>query len=101
MRQIAIIIPSSFALTISLEFGQKARVFPLTGAASSKLPSGLPSVRETKEAASVHLREVHTKEVSSSPVPSQELNRRDWFFLLLREYLGLSASDSIALFSVI
>ncbi|XP_006457634.1 hypothetical protein AGABI2DRAFT_189093 [Agaricus bisporus var. bisporus H97] len=87
LSQDSIIIPNSLKLTISLEFGQKARIFPLTDVASNKLPSGIPSMREIKDAAAIRLREICTEKVSSSSTPSQASTSRDWLHLLLREYL--------------
>ena len=63
-------------LTAGLENGDQVLLTPLS---SSKPPSGFPSLRHTKEAGVIQMKEYQA--------PSEK-KQRDWLKLLLRESLG-------------
>lgn len=73
------IVSPSLALTARLEAGQRARLIPLTG---SKQQSGVPSIRQARDAMSIKLREV---EPQSDKVATKSKN---WLALLAREVLS-------------
>lgn len=86
----AVLVSTSLRLTARLEVGAKVQVFPLSGAGLSKLPPGLPSLRQIQEAATIRLTEIS---VSPTDTASRhEKKPRDWLCLLLRESLGLFLS---------
>jgi len=88
---IALQISSSLLLTAGLVVGQRARIFPLSGFASTaKLPPWLPSLRQAQEAASVRLREIPTQYNSLHVGRSSgsESQHNDWLRLSAREVLG-------------
>ncbi|KAF8187739.1 AAA family ATPase [Pholiota molesta] len=58
LSQDSVLVSSSLLLTAGLASGQRARVFPLSGLASVKLPPGTPSLRNVQEAGSIRLREI-------------------------------------------
>lgn len=71
-------------LTARLKEGGKVRVHPLS---QSKLPPGLPSLRQIQEARTIRLRE--TSAVGQAKSHGAEKGKqRDWLPLLLREALG-------------
>ncbi|KAG6811242.1 hypothetical protein H0H92_008412 [Tricholoma furcatifolium] len=82
----AVVVPTSLRLTARLEVGDQVNVFPLSGAASSKLPAGLPSLRSLQEAGTIRLKEI-SGPASNVTSHSSESKQRDWLNLLLREYL--------------
>ncbi|KDR77600.1 hypothetical protein GALMADRAFT_245748 [Galerina marginata CBS 339.88] len=89
LSQESLLVSTSLLLTAGLEAGQRARIFPLSGLAATKLPPGLPSLRHVQEAGSIRLREIPTADNvlhinSSSPSKDQQ---DDWLSLAVRELL--------------
>ncbi|KAF5360884.1 hypothetical protein D9756_004534 [Leucocoprinus leucothites] len=90
LSQNSIVIPSSLQLTARLKPGQNVHVFPLSGMATSRLPSGIPGLRHAQEVATLRFREISTEDISTRPTSGNTLpsKRKDWLNLFLREYLG-------------
>ncbi|EGN94544.1 hypothetical protein SERLA73DRAFT_77916 [Serpula lacrymans var. lacrymans S7.3] len=90
ISQDSILVSSSILLTAGLVEGTKVQIFPLTGKVSSKVPLGLPSLRDIREAGTIRFREI-SRSTSPSLNPTitrKKGKRRDWLSLLLREHLG-------------
>jgi hypothetical protein len=67
-----------------------ARLFPLSGAAPTKVPSDLPSIRHAHEATVICLKEVsEINDADFEPFAREKGHRRDWLSLALKELLGL------------
>lgn len=87
-----VLISTSLLLTVGLVAGQRARIFPLSGLASGKLPSEIPSLRQVQEAGFIHLKEIPTED-NAFPVSSScnaKDKRDDWLSLAAREIFGNS-----------
>lgn len=86
-----VLVSSSFLLTAGLTSGQRARVFPLSGLASVKLPPGIPSLRNVQEAGSIRLREILIGgRVPQVSIASGSNNQQPhWLNLAAREILGM------------
>ncbi|TFK48824.1 AAA-domain-containing protein [Heliocybe sulcata] len=81
--QDSVSVSSSLLLTAYVSEGAKVKVFCI--AAAGKPPSGLPSVREAQEAATVTLKEVSSDSSSPSLLPDKTKTsdkRKDWLALL-------------------
>lgn len=82
---------SSLLLTARLEAGQRARIVPLAGIAPSKLPPGLPSLRQVQDASTIRVIELLTENnqfASSSASQAHGRKEKDWLSLLIREVLS-------------
>ena len=80
-------------MTAGLTIGQRARIFALSGLASTtKLPPGLPSLRHTEEASSIRLREISSQDngVEANRPSEAKSEHVDWLRLAAREILGRS-----------
>ncbi|EGO23346.1 hypothetical protein SERLADRAFT_438665 [Serpula lacrymans var. lacrymans S7.9] len=90
ISQDSILVSSSILLTAGLVEGTKVQIFPLTGKVSSKVPLGLPSPRDIREAGTIRFKEIsRSTNPSLNPTITREKGkRRDWLTLLLREHLG-------------
>ncbi|KAF9473994.1 AAA-domain-containing protein [Pholiota conissans] len=89
LSQDSVLVSSSLLLTAGLTPGQRARVFPLSGLASVKLPPGIPSLRNVQEAGSIRLREILSEgrvPPISSPSGSND-PQHHWLNLAAREVL--------------
>lgn len=76
---------NALLLTAHLKEGAKIQLHALN---QSKLPAGLPSLRQVQEARTVRVRELNAglnKKISSA----EKGKRRDWLPLLIREALGM------------
>ncbi|KAF8959182.1 P-loop containing nucleoside triphosphate hydrolase protein [Flammula alnicola] len=89
LSQESVLVSTSLLLTAGLTAGQRARIFPLSGLASTKLPPGVPSLRHVQEAGSIRLREILTEGNASSVSSSSSSKdqQRDWLDLAAREIL--------------
>ncbi|KIM36568.1 hypothetical protein M413DRAFT_449106 [Hebeloma cylindrosporum] len=90
ISQDALRISSSLLLTAGLAVGQRARIFPLSGLASTtKPPPGLPSLRQAEEASSIRLREIPSQDVvlKASRSSGTKSEHVDWLRLAAREVL--------------
>lgn len=90
VSQESLIVSSSLLLTARLEAGQRARIVPLAGIAPSKLPPGLPSLRQVPDASTIRVHELLTENnqfVSSSASQAHGKKEKDWLALLIREVL--------------
>lgn len=80
----AILVSNPVLLTARVKEGTKVQLHALN---QSKLPAGLPSLRQVQEARTVRVREVTTS-LSTRLPGSEKGKRRDWLPLLIREALG-------------
>ncbi|KAK0430724.1 AAA family ATPase [Armillaria borealis] len=90
VSQESLVVSSSLLLTARLEAGQRARIVPLAGIAPSKLPPGLPSLRQVQDASTIRVHELLTENnqsTSSSASQSHGKKEKDWLALLIREVL--------------
>ncbi|KAK0201465.1 AAA family ATPase [Desarmillaria ectypa] len=90
VSQESLVVSSSLLLTARLEAGQRARIVPLAGIAPSKLPPGLPSLRQVQDASTIRVHELLTENnqsASSSASQSHGKKDKDWLALLVREVL--------------
>lgn len=90
VSQESLVVSSSLLLTARLEAGQRARIVPLAGIAPSKLPPGLPSLRQVQDASTIRVIELLTENnqfASSSASQAHGRKEKDWLSLLIREVL--------------
>ncbi|PBK95802.1 AAA-domain-containing protein [Armillaria gallica] len=90
VSQESLVVSSSLLLTARLEAGQRARIVPLAGIAPSKLPPGLPSLRQVQDASTIRVHELLTENnqsTSSSASQAHDKKEKDWLALLIREVL--------------
>ncbi|KAG7444103.1 AAA-domain-containing protein [Guyanagaster necrorhizus] len=90
VSQESLVVSSSLLLTARLGAGQRARIIPLAGIAPSKLPPGLPSLRQAQDASTIWVHELLTENhqsSSNSTSQSQGKKEKDWLALLVREVL--------------
>ncbi|KAK0244621.1 AAA family ATPase [Armillaria nabsnona] len=90
VSQESLVVSSSLLLTARLEAGQRARIVPLAGIAPSKLPPGLPSLRQVQDASTIRVHELLTENnqsTSSSASQAHGKKEKDWLALLIREVL--------------
>lgn len=85
-----VLISSSVLLTAGLAAGQRARIFPLSGLASVKLPPGVPSLRNVQEAGTIRLREILTEGAAppANNASGSKTQQHHWLSLAAREILG-------------
>ena len=86
-RTSAVLASISLLLTAGLEAGQRARIFPFSGLASTKQYPSLPSLREVQEAGSIRINELSIEDNSIQFNPSKPI--RDWLTLAARELLSV------------
>ncbi|KAF8148250.1 AAA family ATPase [Crassisporium funariophilum] len=88
LSQNTVLVSNSLLLTAGLAAGQRARIIPLSGAASSKLPPGIPSLRQVQEAGIIRLKEIPSGNILPTKVSSSsKSHHRDWLGLAAREIL--------------
>ncbi|KAJ3853125.1 P-loop containing nucleoside triphosphate hydrolase protein [Lentinula lateritia] len=84
----AIVLSTALLLTAQLESGQQASVFPLTYPITSKPPVKLPTIKQSKDATIIRLKEVPIpNKASTSSMKKSHEKEKDWLPLLLRESL--------------
>jgi AAA family ATPase len=91
-------------LTAGLEAGQRARIFPFSGLASTKLCPGILSPRDLQEVGIIRLKElsIHNNTIKTNPSKTIKDLRSDWLTLAARELLGMFTINmciSVVLFS--
>ncbi|KAJ3917052.1 P-loop containing nucleoside triphosphate hydrolase protein [Lentinula edodes] len=85
----SIVLSTALLLTAQLESGQQASIFPLTGPTTSKPPVKLPTIKQSKDAGIIKLKEVPIpNKASTSSMKKSHEKEKDWLPLLLRESLG-------------
>ncbi|KAJ3895510.1 P-loop containing nucleoside triphosphate hydrolase protein [Lentinula edodes] len=85
----SIVLSTALLLTAQLESGQQASIFPLTGPTTSKPPVKLPTIKQSKDAGIIRLKEVPIpNKASTSSMKKSHEKEKDWLPLLLRESLG-------------
>ncbi|KAF8133361.1 P-loop containing nucleoside triphosphate hydrolase protein [Boletus edulis] len=101
-QNVVLLSPSLF-LTARLEEGSLVKVFPLHGKTTNKDNPFLPSLRDTKEAGYIRLREILKGQTKKAQADTHESGkRRDWLTLLLREHLvGLKFITSSQVMEVV
>ncbi|KAH9480068.1 ATPase family gene 2 protein [Psilocybe cubensis] len=88
LSQDSLLLSTSFLLTAGLVVGERARIFPLSGLAVTKLPPGLPSLKHIQEAGTIRLKELLTKDnVATNGASSSKDQQNEWLNLALREIL--------------
>ncbi|GAW04381.1 AAA family ATPase [Lentinula edodes] len=84
----SIVLSTALLLTAQLESGQQASIFPLTGPTTSKPPVKLPTIKQSKDAGIIKLKEVPIpNKASTSSMKKSHEKEKDWLPLLLRESL--------------
>ena len=86
-RTSAVLASISLLLTAGLEAGQRARVFPFSGLASTKQYPRLLSLREVQEVGSIRIKELSIEDNSIQINPSKAI--RNWLTLAARELLSM------------
>ena len=84
-RSSAVLASISLLLTAGLEAGQRARIFPFSGLASTKQYPSL--LREVQEVGSIRINELSIEDNSIQNNPSKAI--RDWLTLAARELLSV------------
>ncbi|KAJ3811060.1 P-loop containing nucleoside triphosphate hydrolase protein [Lentinula aff. lateritia] len=85
----SIVLSTALLLTAQLESGQQASVLPLTHPTTSKPPVKLPTIKQSKDATIIRLKEVPIpNKASTSSMKKSHEKEKDWLPLLLRESLG-------------
>ncbi|KAJ3870319.1 P-loop containing nucleoside triphosphate hydrolase protein [Lentinula novae-zelandiae] len=85
----SIVLSTALLLTAQLESGQQASVFPLTVPTTSKPPAKFPTIKQSKDAGIIRLKEVPIpNKASTSSMKKSHEKEKDWLPLLLRESLG-------------
>jgi AAA family ATPase len=86
----AILVSSSLLLTARIVEGTPTHVFPLSGTASTKLPPGIPSLRQAQKSGTIKLKEIHPPGALARQGSTTKKDgiQRDWLTLTLRETLG-------------
>ncbi|KAF4621779.1 hypothetical protein D9613_012097 [Agrocybe pediades] len=88
LAQDTALLSRSFFLTAGLTAEDRVRIVPLSGSAVTKLPPGLPPLREAQEAGSIRLQEILTNDLNRpSSSKDKKEQQDDWLSLAAREIL--------------